>query len=106
MNYDITPIINEAIELIVAIALVVLVPSIKKYYNQKFTAEEQAGLEKAVEIAVRAAEQIFKAMPKSGAAKKSYVLKVLEEQGYTINTEEVNALVESKVIELYGEVIE
>ena len=106
MNYDITPIINAGIELIMAIALLVLVPSIKKYYNQKFNAEEQAGLEKAVEIAVKAAEQIFKAMPKSGEAKKNYVLSLLEEQGYTINTEEVNALVEAKVIELYGEVIE
>lgn len=102
---DITPIVNAAIELIAAIALIVIVPTVKKYYDQKFNSDEQAGMEKAVEIAVKAAEQIYREMPKSGVEKKNYVLKVLEEQGYSVNTETVNAMVESKVIELYGEVI-
>lgn len=106
MIYDITYIVTAIVELIAAVLIVTVVPVLKDWLNQKFNQEELAGLEKAIEIAVKAAEQIYKAVPKSGNTKKDYVLAVLKEQGYTINTAEVNAMIEAKVIELYGEVVE
>lgn len=106
MIYDITYVVTAIVELIGAILVVTVVPVLKDWLNQRFNQEELAGMEKAIDIAVKAAEQIYKNVPKSGNMKKDYVLGVLMEQGYTINTEEVNAMIEAKVIELYGEVME
>lgn len=99
---NITPIINAFIALIAAVISVFIVPKVNAYLKEKLTAEELKQLEKAVEIAVQAAEQIFKTVPQSGTTKKSYVLKYLEDMGYTVDTEEVNALIEAKVNALFG----
>lgn len=99
---DITPIVNAIIALIAAIISVVVVPQLKKYLDAKLSKEQQEQLEKAIQIAVQAAEQIYKNKPQSGTSKKEYVLKLLADKGWKVNTEEINALVEAKVNELFG----
>ena len=104
MIYDITYVVTAIVELIGAILFVTVVPILKDYLKQKYNQDEINGMENAIETAVKAAEQIYKSVPKSGNAKKDYVLEILKEQGYAINTKEVDAMIESKVMELYGEV--
>ena len=89
---DITPIIISIIGILSVIITVILIPLIRS----KTTISQQNALITAVHIAVYAAEQIFKAA-KSGAEKKSYVLKYLNRHGITYNEDEVNAAIEAEV---------
>lgn len=99
---NITPIVNAVIGLIAAVISVFIVPKVNAYLKEKLSTTELERLEKAVEIAVQAAEQIYKTIPQSGASKKIYVLEYLQKQGYTVNTEEIDTLVEAKVNLLFG----
>ena len=100
---DITIIVKAVIWLIFVILSVYVVPTVKKYLNSKLDTEDLKKLEIAVEIAVRAAEQIFRHVPDSGYEKKQYVLNLLKtEYGYSIDTDEIDAFVEAKVLELFG----
>ncbi|MEI6296270.1 MAG: phage holin, LLH family [bacterium] len=69
------------------------------YIKSKTTAEQLANVKFWVEIAVKAAEQIFD-IPESGEDKKAYVLKFLATKGIVLTVEELNALIESAVKEL------
>ena len=93
---DLTTIAQAVVALIAAILSAVGSPWIKS----KTTANQREQIEAWVSIGVAAAEQIWKGQSGAGADKKRYVLELLAEKGFTINTTELNAMIEAAVLEL------
>lgn len=73
----------------------VLVPVLK----QKYGKEKVLSVMDAVDIAVKAAEQIYKDN-KQGNLKKQYVLMRLNEQGFKVTEKELDDMIEASVLEL------
>lgn len=92
---DLTPIINAAIALIAAIITAFVVPWVRR----NTSAQDREDLLRWVEIAVAAAEQLFYST--QGAEKKKYVVQFLEEKGYIVSDEELNAAIEGAVLKLH-----
>ena len=84
---NLTPIIQALIALFAALITYRLIP----YIKSKTTGEQQEQLRAAVRVAVYAAEQIFGAG--HGAEKMDYALAWLREQGYEIDSREIEAAV-------------
>ncbi len=95
MNIDVTTIVNAVIALIAAIISAFVIPWIKS----KTTAQQREDLIAWVKIAVAAAEQIYKG-EKRGEEKKQYVLDFLEDNGFSIDDDSVNAAIEAAVKQL------
>ncbi len=93
--YDLTPIIEAVAALIGVVITCILVPFIRS----KTTAEQQKEINAWVKIAVSAAEQIFKGS-RRGEEKKQYVIAWLKERGFTVDENELDALIEAAVYEL------
>lgn len=93
--YDLTPIIEAVAALIGVVITCILVPFIRS----KTTAEQQREINAWVKIAVSAAEQIFKGSGR-GEEKKQYVIAWLKERGFTVDENELDALIEAAVYEL------
>ena len=87
MTIDLTTIINAIIALLAALVTYRLIPWIKA----RTTAEQQAQLRAAVKVAVFAAEQIFGAG--NGAEKMDYALRWLRDQGFDVDSRQVEAAV-------------
>jgi hypothetical protein len=96
MNIDITPIIEAVIVLISAVVTGILVP----YLRQKLSDEKRLKLQFWVEIAVKAAEQLYGS--KAGQQKKEYVVAFLLSKGIVADIDEVTALIKSEVYNLTG----
>ena len=96
---DITEVIKYALLLIFAVCSAFLIP----YLKAKLGDENFATLKNWVKIAVQAAEMIFKES-KMGEQKKEYVLEFLKTKGYKVDTEAINNLIESAVLDLKKEV--
>lgn len=92
---DITAIFQAAILLIFAVISGFVIPWIRAKTTDVNTAE----LEKWVNIAVQAAEQLFIGSGR-GAEKKDYVIKFLESHGLTADFKAIEALIESAVHDL------
>ena len=73
----------------------VLVPLLK----QKYGKEKIVNVMEAVDIAVKAAEQIYKENSQ-GNLKKQYVLMRLNEQGFKVTEKELDDMIEASVLEL------
>lgn len=73
----------------------VLVPLLK----QKYGKEKVLSVIEAVDIAVKAAEQIYKETGQ-GNLKKQYVLMRLNEQGFKVTEKELDDMIEASVLEL------
>lgn len=73
----------------------VLVPLLK----QKYGKEKVLSVIEAVNIAVKAAEQIYKETGQ-GNLKKQYVLMRLNEQGFKVSEKELDDMIEASVLEL------
>ena len=73
----------------------VLVPLLK----QKYGKEKVLSVMEAVDIAVKAAEQIYKETGQ-GNLKKQYVLMRLNEQGFKVTEKELDEMIEASVLEL------
>jgi hypothetical protein len=73
----------------------VLVPLLK----QKYGKEKIVNVMEAVDIAVKAAEQIY-TQTGQGQLKKQYVLMRLNEQGIKISEKELDDMIEASVLEL------
>ncbi|MEQ2400172.1 phage holin, LLH family [Peptoniphilus hominis (ex Hitch et al. 2025)] len=73
----------------------VLVPVLK----QKYGKEKVLSIMEAVDIAVKAAEQIYKETGQ-GNLKKQYVLMRLNEQGFKVTEKELDDMIEASVLEL------
>lgn len=95
---NITVIINAVIALIAAVVSTFLIPWIKS----KTTAQQREELVAWVKIAVSAAEQIYKGSGR-GADKKQYVLDFLANNGFTVDTDSVDAAIEAAVKQLNSE---
>ena len=93
--YDLTPIIEAVAALIGVVITCILGPFIRS----KTTAEQQKEINAWVKIAVSAAEQIFKGSGR-GEEKKQYVIAWLKERGFTVDENELDALIEAAVYEL------
>ncbi len=98
--FDITPIIEAVAALIAVIITAVVIP----YIKSKTTTQQQAQINAWVKIAVAAAEQIYKGSGR-GEEKKEYVINWLEERGFTLDEDELDALIESAVYELNNGII-
>ena len=89
---DITPIVNAVIALATALVTAFVIPWIKS----KTTAAQREEIDAWVQIAVTAAEQIYKGSGR-GEEKKEYVLNFLKGKGFEVDTASVNLMVESAV---------
>ena len=95
---ELTEIFKLAIELIVAIASLWLVP----WLRAKLNAEQVSDMLRWVEIAVSAAEQLYDAA--QGGQKKLYVLGFLRDRGYDVDTDEIDTAIEAAVLRLHKEI--
>lgn len=92
---DLTPIVQAGVVLIAAVITTFVVP----YIKQKTTEQQRKQIAAWTKIAVAAAEQIYSG-PGRGDEKKKYVLDFLNEHGYAIDLDAINALIEAAVLEL------
>lgn len=89
---DLTPIINAAIMLISALITAFVIPWLKG----KIEAQKLEKIKNWVTIAVTAAEQIYNESG-MGTKKKEYVLNFLQQKGYTLDPEKIDAMIEAAV---------
>jgi hypothetical protein len=94
---DITPIIQAVIALVFIVIGVIAIPWIKS----RTTSDQLKEIMSWVNIAVLAAEQIFKGIGR-GEEKKQYVLDFLKSKGYYIDAEKIEAMIEAEVAKLNG----
>lgn len=94
-NIDLTPILQAVICLCSALITWRVIP----WFKEKAGRERVERLLKITGIAVRAAEEMFREN-KSGAEKLDYVLKYLQQRGFTLSADELRATVEAAVYEL------
>lgn len=87
MRIDLTPVFQAVIALLAALITYKLIPWIRS----KTTETQQANLRALVKVLVFAAEQLYGAG--NGAAKLDYVQEKLEEQGFSVDREEIEAAV-------------
>ena len=92
---DITLLIRALFLVISFVYTVVLVP----YIRSKTTEEQYSKLKFYVKTGVQAAEMIYKE-PGMGPIKKDYVLNYIEGRGFIVDEHELDALIESAVLEL------
>ena len=92
---NITDILSALIALTAAILTTFVIPAIR----QKMDAQGFAQLLKWVKIGVQAAEMIYKGTG-MGRAKKQYVKEFLLSHGYELDEAELDAAIESAVLEL------
>ena len=97
MNIDLTAIIEAIISIVVSIIAYKLIPWIKT----KTTNEQQALLQATIKTLVFAAEQLYGAG--EGAAKLDYVVKQLEEKGFTADRAAIEAIVKENIAALHAE---
>lgn len=93
---DYTQIIQAVIALAAALVTTFVIPWIKS----RLSAEKLDTLQVYVEIAVKAAEQIYTAA--DGEKKKQYVLDYLAGQGITFDAQTVDQMIEATVLELHA----
>lgn len=96
---NITEIMSALIALAVAVLTTFIIPAIR----QKMNADEFAGLLKWTKIAVQAAEMIYNDAG-LGKEKKRYVEQFLTNKGYVLDAAEMDAAIESAVLELKASV--
>ena len=96
---DYTKIIEAIITLLVAVITIFVIP----YIKSRLSADELAEILKWVKIAVEAAEMIYKESG-MGKEKKKFVETFLTEHGIKVDIEQLDALIESAVLELKKEI--
>ena len=94
MTFDFTPILEIVLSVLSVIASCFLIPWLK----EKLSAEKLEKLVKWVKIAVEAAEQIYGSG--KGQQKKEYVISFLLSKGVVFDENEVEAIIESSVLQL------
>ena len=92
---DLTPIANAIIALIAALVSAFLIP----YLKSKISAAQLAELQKWAIIAVEAAEMIYKGAGR-GTEKKEHVWNFLASKGYSLDTDSLDKIIESAVLNL------
>jgi LL-H family phage holin len=95
---DLTQIIVAVLSLMLSLVSAFLIP----YIKEKVTAEQFATIKLWVKVAVQAAEMLYVGSGR-GEEKKKYVVEFLNSKGFTLNTEEIDNLIEAAVLELKQE---
>ena len=91
MRIDLTQVILALITLISGIVTTFLVP----YLKTRMTAAQQERLAALIRVGVYAAEQLYRSG--EGTRKKVYVIQLLEQQGYAIDSAEIDARIEAEL---------
>lgn len=89
---DLTPVVQAVISLAVALITAFLIPYLKK----KMDSESHSKLATWVEVAVKAAEMIFNETG-MGDKKKEYVIDFLAKKGFTLDTDDAKASVDTLI---------
>ena len=93
--FDITPIVEAFVALLVAVVSGILIP----YIRSKTTVQQQQTINGWIRIAVAAAEQIFNGEGR-GEEKKQHVLRFLSDKGFKLDENSLDAMIEAAVLEL------
>ena len=88
---ELTPILQALAGLICAIITAIIIP----YIKSKTDSQQLHRMNMWVQIAVRAAEQIFPQL--CGSEKKAYVRQCLKNRGFRLDAQMTDALIESAV---------
>ena len=91
MRIDLTQVILALITLISGVITTFLVP----YLKTRMTAAQQERLAGLIRVGVYAAEQLYRSG--EGTRKKAYVIQLLEQQGNTIDSAEIDARIEAEL---------
>lgn len=97
MIYDIT----EISTLLVKLAFVCIAVFVIPYFKNKLGNDKYSEALKWVMIAVKAAEQLYDSC--DGSKKKQHVLDFIESKGFKLNTDILDKMIESCVLELHNE---
>lgn len=92
---DLTQVIVAVLTLVFSLISAFLIP----YLKTKVTGEQLDTIKFWVNIAVEAAEMIYTGTGR-GEEKKAYVVEFLNSKGFTLNTTEIENLIEAAVLEL------
>ena len=92
---DLTPIMEAIIALVVAVITAFVIPWLKG----KIDADKLEQIKLWVTVAVEAAEQLYNGTGR-GEEKKAYVVKFLQEKGFTIDPDSLDELIEAAVFNL------
>ena len=92
---DLTQVATALISLVIALVSAFLVP----YLKNRLTTSQFNTMVSWVNIAVEAAEMIYTGSGR-GEEKKEYVVNFLNEKGFSLNSNEIDTLIESAVLEL------
>ena len=95
--------ITEVVSAIVAIIGMVLLKYVIPYLKEKRLAVGNADLDYWLNIAAQATEEYFKDKISDSDEKFDYAKAILEKQGFTYDTETIQALINSKVSELFNQ---
>lgn len=104
MNIDLTQIILAVIAVIGSVISTFLIPLIKAKLDvekSNLSENQAAMLRLVITTAVTAAEQLYKS--EEGQQKKAYVLNLLKQQGYDVDSAALDAAIEAIVYELHNE---
>jgi type II secretory pathway pseudopilin PulG len=85
---------------VIALLGTVLTAIVAPYIRAKYSAEKRAEAYEYVTIAVRAAEQVLKAVDPYGDKRKAYVLTFMEQIGVKVTEDELDIMIEAAVKEL------
>lgn len=92
---DLTPIMEAIIALVVAVITAFVIPWLKG----KIDADKLEQIKLWVTVAVGAAEQLYNGTGR-GEEKKAYVVKFLQEKGFTLDPDSLDKLIEAAVFNL------
>ena len=92
---DLTPIMEAIIALVVAVITAFVIPWLKG----KIDADKLEQIKLWVTVAVEAAEQLYNGTGR-GEEKKAYVVKFLQENGFTLDPDSLDKLIEAAVFNL------
>lgn len=98
--FDITPIIEAFMALIVVLVVKAVIPQIKA--NTSY--QQQKEINAWIKIAVKAAEQIYLGHDR-GPEKKNYVIEWLADHNISVNEDRIDAMIEAAVFEMNKGVI-
>lgn len=94
---DLTPIFQALITLAVALITAFVIPWLKR----KIGSEKMSEFLKWVDIAVKAAEQLYSTA--EGDKKKLYVVQFLSDKGFKVDTATLDSAIEAAVLELHND---
>lgn len=102
--FDITKIVIGLLGLALTALVIYCIPCAKAFAKEKLGDYKYNQLMRFTRIAVEAAEQTFAGSGR-GAEKKAAVIAFLREKGFTVDAAELDAFIESAVLQLKNSVL-